>query len=356
MTIFEYLKQKGITARVKTTSEYSSSCPACGGEDRFIFWPGRERYFCRGCGRAGDLIDLLRGEGMSFADARRIAGQVNQNKPARPLPETCEVKEAAKVSTEWQKRATAFIRSAANRLQSSPDALRWLERKRGITRDTAKRFNLGWNEKDRYFTRSEWGLAEESQENGRHKKIWLPRGLIIPRYSHTGQLSGIKVRRHDEDIPNESKAMYVFVSGGLPGLSFYGFERTAFIIVESELDAILLHQAAGKNITPLSTGGAVAGVVNASIGVLCRARINLISTDNDMAGAVIAQQLLNQFGAARCNSCLYRVPEAYGKDHTEAMFSGLNLTRWLTDRLFREENKGGKNCQTENYRIDRRYD
>ncbi len=329
MTIFEYLQQKGITARAKTALEYCGPCPACGGKDRFSFWPGRERYFCRGCGKSGDLIDLLRGDGMSFTDARRIAGQVSQNKPARPLPETCKVKEAVEVSQEWQKRATAFVKSAANRLQTTGEALKWLEDERGISRKTARRFLLGWNEKARYFTRSEWGLTEETKDNGKLKKLWIPRGLVIPRYSHAGQLAGLKIRRPDADILNESGSRYVFVSGGSTTWAFYGAERAAFIIVESELDAMLLHQAAGENLTPVSTGGAMASPDAGSFNILSQARHLLISMDRDRAGDSLAFGLLKIFSLAS----LFPLPKTYGKDHTEAIQAGLNLAQWVKTGL-----------------------
>ena len=59
--------------------EYSSSCPECGGNDRFRIWPGEGdngRYWCRQCGSKGDLIDFLRKhKGLSFQDAADVVGK-----------------------------------------------------------------------------------------------------------------------------------------------------------------------------------------------------------------------------------------------------------------------------------------
>lgn len=72
----------GITLkRVASTKggEYCSPCPACGGNDRFLVWPNEGdngRYWCRRCGKKGDLIDFLRWQkGMSFKEACEAVGK-----------------------------------------------------------------------------------------------------------------------------------------------------------------------------------------------------------------------------------------------------------------------------------------
>lgn len=47
----------------KTATEYSSACPACGGEDRFLFWPNEGNYLCRKCELKGFVSD---GNTLSF--------------------------------------------------------------------------------------------------------------------------------------------------------------------------------------------------------------------------------------------------------------------------------------------------
>lgn len=41
----------------KTATEFSSACPVCGGEDRFLFWPERGNYWCRVCELSGWVSD-----------------------------------------------------------------------------------------------------------------------------------------------------------------------------------------------------------------------------------------------------------------------------------------------------------
>jgi len=41
----------------KTSKEYSSACPECGGTDRFCFWPDTGNYWCRQCGAKGFVTE-----------------------------------------------------------------------------------------------------------------------------------------------------------------------------------------------------------------------------------------------------------------------------------------------------------
>lgn len=43
--------------RKTTAGEYSSTCPWCGGQDRFLFWPDKGNYYCRQCEANGFVID-----------------------------------------------------------------------------------------------------------------------------------------------------------------------------------------------------------------------------------------------------------------------------------------------------------
>lgn len=329
MTIREYLQHKGIETIQKTAAEYCSACPVCGGKDRFLFWPNRDRFYCRKCARSGDLIDLLRNDGLTFQEARELAGKVSQNKIFRVIPDAVLAKDAWHVSQAWQKRADVFVRSAADRLKTNETVLKWLEENRGISGNTACRFLLGWNDKARYYCPQEWGLPEQIKENGKQKRLWIPRGLVIPRYLHDGQLTGLSIRRPDADIQDKTDPRYVFVSGGAAAWSFCGDNKTVFIIVESDLDAILLWQEVGDIATPISTGGAMGKPDKATAEILLQAKKLLMSLDRDRGGERMAQSWLNVFKSAQ----LWPIPKTFGKDHTEAMLQGLSLKHWLLTGL-----------------------
>ena len=71
----------------------SSSCQSISiafssGEDRFRVWSEEGRYWCRGCGKAGDSIQYLRAcRGPSFVDACAILGHDPGPQKDAPPPE-----------------------------------------------------------------------------------------------------------------------------------------------------------------------------------------------------------------------------------------------------------------------------
>jgi phage/plasmid primase-like uncharacterized protein len=57
-------------------AERCGPCPVCGGHDRFSINLKKEVWNCRGCGRGGDTIDLIRHlDGVDFATACKTLGQ-----------------------------------------------------------------------------------------------------------------------------------------------------------------------------------------------------------------------------------------------------------------------------------------
>ena len=90
--ILELLIQYGHQIKRKGNNEFSSSCPACGGTDRFIIKATDQgsRYFCRQCEIKGDAIEYLRTfRNMSFKDAadyagKPVAGQSNGHNAKNP--------------------------------------------------------------------------------------------------------------------------------------------------------------------------------------------------------------------------------------------------------------------------------
>ena len=84
----------------------------------------------------------------------------------------------------WRVAAGKVIQEAHNRLMADDTTLAWLQNERGIAADTARRFVLGWNIKDHWPDRAEFGLEDTG------KKMLVPSGLVIP-----WQKSRIRIRR-----------------------------------------------------------------------------------------------------------------------------------------------------------------
>lgn len=229
--------------------EYASACPMCGGRDRFRLWPESGDgglWWCRGCNKGGDAIQLLRdAKGMTFKEACvQLGRQTTAMKRGRTpiLPSHASKEFVPKKSSDpaclWQSRAIDLVSAAEKALLADSTQLGWLEG-RGITAAAISRFRLGWLPKDRWLPKTSWGL----DDNG--KKLWLPAGFFIPWF--TGEdVHRIRIRRPQSDA--EPRYYIVPGSGTSPMMippAIPSGRAAAWVIVESELDAILIAQEAG---------------------------------------------------------------------------------------------------------------
>jgi DNA primase len=78
MNLLDLIGADGGTLKKQATTgggEYAGACFWCGGNDRFRVWVKSGRYWCRGCGKAGDEIQYLRERrGLSFLEACEYLG------------------------------------------------------------------------------------------------------------------------------------------------------------------------------------------------------------------------------------------------------------------------------------------
>lgn len=161
----------------------------------------------------------------------------------------------------WQNKALAFAEWAHERLFSSEgeQVRRWLAGVRGIDEETARRFKLGWCPREIRRSRADWGLPPEGR-----KCLWLPSGLVIPKFLPSGQIYGLTFRLFKPEEAGEigihQSARYNIRYYSVPSL----FPRSVWIqgefgkpliIVESELDLILLSRfTEGADITLIALG------------------------------------------------------------------------------------------------------
>lgn len=255
----------GLTPKRVSThkgGEYHSPCPMCGGTDRFHVWPDQEKngsWWCRGCGKGGDAIQLLiEARGMSFKEACTAVGaQVPAFKrgrapqPPRKPADDWQPRVITDPAELWRSKAGAFAGRAHELLLKTPAELKWLA-DRGITAETARRFRLGWNPQAAWHPKPSWGLEDDG------KKLWLPRGLVIPWYTD-GHIHRLRVRR--PELAAEPRYLVVSGSGSAPTTiksSSLPCRKGAWVIVESELDAILVAQDAGDIVGVAALGNSTA--------------------------------------------------------------------------------------------------
>jgi len=302
----------------------------------------KEYYLCQG-------KSVSDAEAAAAATVKKSQGEAATNKTTTRARKTTKKSLAGKdVNAElWRQKAGALVEWAHQNLLKNSAVLSWLETERGLTLDTVKRCKLGWNPSALFRERKDWGIPDELNKNGRPKKVWIPVGLVIPGFNSAGNLTRIKIRQPDDQRPadNDTWKRYAELSGSQREFVYFGENRQALIVVESELDAILIDQEAGDLITSVSTGSAANKADNdADLKMLSSARLILVSLDSDEAGEKVAVKYwLRQFK----NSRLWLLPDEYGKDHTEAVKNGLPLRAWIEIGLEPPEPEPEKPSQLE---------
>ncbi|AEB08419.1 primase-helicase zinc-binding domain-containing protein [Desulfobacca acetoxidans] len=321
--------------KVATTKgvEYAGACPWCGGNDRFRVWPETGRYWCRGCGKKGDVIQYLRDKrGLSFPDACRVAGREDKlnggraggrgpstgaRSAARPTegPGPWKPKTSSLPGEQWQEQAGKLVEYAAGKLNS--DTWAYLNG-RGLADDTIQARRLGLLPAEKYVKRGPWGLPKQLTQHDREKDLWLPAGVVIP-YFIGGKVARVRIRRQEavED-------RYWNVSGSYMGPMVLGPEGDVIIVVESELDGFLLAQDCGDMAGVVALGNAQSKPDTGSAAILAKSKLILVALDADQAGAVASWQWwLKTFTQAR------RWPPVGGKDPGEMWQAWVDLKAWV---------------------------
>ena len=323
--LLELLKQDGFDPTRKGPDEFCSPCPACGGRDRFIVHPAKGRYWCRACGIKGDVIEYLRERrGMTFHQAAEYAGRPVESPlagqgVARTPQDHARAQETAPPEA-WAAQAEKLIVEARKTLVAKPAQLEWLRTHRGLTRETAERFRLGWLPRDLYQDRAVWGLPAELRADGKPKRLLIPAGLVIPGPDR------LRIRRMEPGTFGK----YFVVPGSSNGPLVIGAdhqaESTGAVIVESELDALLLAQEIPGPVLIIAMGSTSNGPDQAMVADLTRRPFVLISLDADAAGGKAAWR---KWMGAVPHATRAPVPATWGKDHTAAFLAGHDLGEWF---------------------------
>lgn len=252
MNLLDLMIEMGLEPR-RTSSyhggEFHSPCPGCGGRDRFMLWPASNRYWCRQCKATGDAVQFCRDfQGLSFhAACTKMRKDIpTLNFPGRP----CISEPIRVTSCTWESRAKSFIANSHQRLIIDKTAIN-LVLQRGLSMDTIKHNQLGWNPVKGFQRRSDWGLEEKENR----KSICLPPGIVIPVFEGDAPRK-LKIRRTDWK-PGDHYGKYYEVPGSLNILPMFGDSSIEItIIVEAEFDAMLIAQEAGDLCNCVALGGA----------------------------------------------------------------------------------------------------
>lgn len=334
----ELYRQHGFEAKPKISGEIGGPCPFCGGRDRFTIFTrqGRDnlgRFWCRQCGKSGDAIQFLRDiDGLGFKEAKRQLGlpdsdHMPRNSYHAPKPKDPDFtpNEAAMPCEKWQEKAGKLVEWASRQLASNAPMLEWLKQERGLNRATIGKARLGWIHQDYYRPRENFGLEPEIKDNGKPRRVWIPQGLVIPVFNAAGQLMRVKFRVFGQGAGRPKYIPLPQTEKNTAPLVFQDKKITAWQVVESELDGLLVYQEAGKFINVIALGSAVFRPDKATWKSLQSAEIVLISLDFDEAGNKNACQWWEK-NLKKGQYRLWPVPE--GKDPTDAYKAGWNLGEW----------------------------
>jgi len=361
----------------KSGSRYTGPCPKCKGWEKstqFSYNVARGFFHCYSCGfnsGVNAIITALRElEGLSCPAAHQEAGiecdhavcpvwdkcrkGATTTKPRRnttPITGGSAPKtgftpmEAIPPAEKWVQRATKLVEYAHEQLLSAPDQLTYLSA-RGLDLSAVRRYRLGWNPADIYRERSSWGLPTETNAQGKPKKLWIPRGLIIPSYS-TDQIERIRVRRTNEDLeadrqrnPEKEPLRYYAIPGSGNDIAVIGDPAArAVVVVESDLDALLIHHLAGDicAVIPLTTVSARPKTCAAE--TLSGAVVILVALDFDSPRTNKITGRLESPAASNWSWWCSHYPQAerwpvpQGKDQGEAFQAGISLRAWVLDGL-----------------------
>lgn len=342
MDLIDLVEETGYTPKRKAScygGEYKSPCPFCkDGDDRFFIQPHRHnqngefqggRFRCRVCGKHGDAITFLRElYGLSYKEAcekLRIKPKERSGGPVR-VEKSNSPPVVSDPSAVWQQKGTAFVKWCHNQLLANPSALS-IVRLRGFSSEAMDKFKIGFCPRAFYLEREEWGLEPQLKDDGSFRKHWLPMGITIPTFSIEGTVIKIKIRRTDWK-EEDRLPKYVEISGSKQSPSIYGdISLPCGLVLESELDALLVHQFASDLVYCVALGGATKPYDQITEKLLRRTPLVLFCPDFDLAGAKAWVKWKNKFPH------IQRIITPDGKGAGDAYLAGVDLREWINQSI-----------------------
>lgn len=299
----------------KKGSTYFGLCPFHNEKTpSFSVSPGKQMYYCFGCGAGGSVITfLMQYENATFSEAIKMLA----DRAGIKLPEvemTAEMKKAAgekAVLLEINKEAAKYFYYAL-RGEAGRNGYEYFK-KRQLSDETMKAWGLGYSNmysddlvkylrekgySDEMIVRA--GLASHDEKRGTHDKFW--NRVMFPIQDMNGKVIGFGGRVMGDGEPkylNSPETPIFDKSRNLYGLNFARkSKKDHMILCEGYMDVIAMHQA-GFNEAVASLGTAFT-IGQATI--LKRFTDNVVlSYDSDGAGTKAAVRALGILREAGMN-------------------------------------------------------
>lgn len=319
----------------KVGKEYKGPCPMPGctcDDDGFSVQPSKKTWVCRHCtgGKYRSVIDYIalrdgldphNREQLTEICRRAMGGEVptKAGRPVRRVRHQLQVSKAP--ASDWQAAGRAFVDACESALWSPVGvrALAYLREKRGLKDATIRRYRLGYNPETSWVDPATWGTP-----GGDLRKIWLPRGMVIPCFVR-GRLWYVKIRQP------AGEPKYIQVRGSRPAI--FGADDLlgagVVLFTEGEIDTLTAWQELGDVLTPVTLGSSTNDIDLVVFGPYLRgARAYLECYDSDQAGRRGAAKLYELI--KRLRPC--PLPEGV-KDINDYHQAGGDLWTWVKPML-----------------------
>lgn len=334
MTVLDLITLDGYGQykRVASTrnGEWAGPCPSCGGRDRFRIHPFHNQdkggsYWCRKCDARGDAIQyLIDFRNKTYSEACHIIGVEPSNKKELGFKSVWMPKEATLPNGQWKCKAYMVLKNSVDCLWLNPAKHVDYLLSRGLREPIIRKFLLGYIPATQYFLPEDWGIEPWQNEKGNQGRIVVHRGIVIPLLDADGRgVLRLRIRKDDGSDPP-----YVLVKGSTVAPLFIGASSDCdmVVVVESELDAFLLHQDAGDIISIIALGSVTCRPDVKTDAILKKFSAILVALDTDSAGVKQAWTWWREYYPSAIR---FPIPKKYGKDPTEAYRNGLNLREWV---------------------------
>jgi DNA primase len=284
----------------KAGRNFKASCPFHGEKTpSFMVSPELAIFKCFGCGEAGDVFAFLeKYEGMEFGEALRfLADRAGVRLKRTEFGASSEKEKLIEINTQ----VVRFYNYLLLEHPVGAKALEYLEKQRGLKKETIEEFKLGFSPESSYalkrflIDKKKFTLSEVERAG-----IGIPRGqnlydrfngrVIFPLFDHRGNPIGFAGRvlpwdkRETGKYINSPETPLYHKSSVLYGLNLTrGFikKKKVAIVVEGELDLISSWQAGIKNIVAIK-GSAL---TEEQVKLLSRfAPKFILALDSDFAG------------------------------------------------------------------------
>ena len=325
----------------------SSHCPLPGhAGDRsslaFTIYDNVRRWKCHSScpadANGGDVIQFyMLWKDVDFQTAcAELSARMGTSNTQLSTPKPVPVSLTTLPGEQWRLRAEQFISWAESNLSSDAGsgARKYLDKERGLSPETQRAFRLGYNPTNLYDDPTRWGL------DGR--KIWLPRGIVIPGFSQ-GQPWYVKIRR---PLPGNVLGNHIGEwrrRDSLPDVKFggpRGGRSTLFrlelldhlpvlVLTEGEFDAMLLWEYCPDFCDAGTLGGAGAKLDALDLALLTRYLAILVVHDDDRAGEEGRRYIATL--QSRIGRIISIPPPAH--DLTDFWKSGENLRSWAAGHV-----------------------